>query len=193
MWVRSAAIRPVPPYAQLPLAALGRAEAWLSEDESSAEARLNAAFERFERAQPALSAHVGGRLTRLNDEVALALGYFLTLVVWLAFEEAFDSRLGVPDETQLRGVEQSLDLDEELRGADPAEAVDSDDVVAMEQPHALLFIHEHIDTALEEYPEEADVDEVHGAYRVLLVQVLALSYAVSPPDDYAGLGQEICA
>jgi hypothetical protein len=118
---------------------------------------------------------------RSEDEVAEALGYFLGLTMFKAFEEAFDPLLGVVTEDALRSVDEALALDEELRGEDPAEAVDSDDVVAMEQPHVVMYIHEHLDTALEVHADSADVDAVHAMYRTLLVELLALSYAVRPP------------
>jgi hypothetical protein len=47
--------------------------------------------------------------------------------------------------------------------------LESDDVVAMEQPHALDFIQEHVDAALEAHAEQVDIDAVHGIYRMVLV------------------------
>ena len=197
MWVRSAAIRPIPPYAELSADALSEAEIWLSGgealDERQAESRLQEAFERFERRQPALAERIGGELSRTADEVAVALGFYLSSLLWLSFEQCFDKRLARVSETAVASVDQSLKLDEELRGADPVEAVDSDDVVAMEQPHALDLIQEHVEAALEAHAEAADVDAVHRVYRLLLVQVLALSYAVLPPDGTPPPTGEICA
>jgi tetrahydromethanopterin S-methyltransferase subunit G len=193
VWVRSAAIRPVPSYALLPEEALGAVEQWLGSDEAETEQRLHEAFERFERTQPALAQRVGRSLGRSKDEVALALGYFLSLVIWLGFEQAFGSRLAELSGTAVDSAEQSLKLDEQLRGQDPVEAVDSDDVVAMEQPHAVEFIHEHVEAALEAHAGQVDVDAVHGIYRVLLIELLALSHAVAAPADFVGTGNEICA
>ncbi len=174
------------------MVALATTEDWLS-DHEQAEARFNDAFERFEREQPTLAERLSSALARTSDEVALALGYFLTLVIWLSFDKSFTGRLGRLSATELRGVEESLKLDEELRIADPTEPLDSDDVVGMEQPYALQFIQEHVDATLDEYATEANVDEVHAVYRLILVEILALSYAVAPPDDYAGFSQEIFA
>ena len=168
MWVRRAAIRPVPAFAQVPAHVLGKIEDELSEDGDATRAELDKAFERFEATQGPLSERISEALGKLKDETALALGYFLTLA--------------------LSGVEESLTLDEEIRIADPAEVVDSDDVVAMEQPHLIHFVHEHVDAALEAHAEDVDVDDVHAIYRVVLVEILALSYAVKPPKhvDQAG-------
>lgn len=183
MWVRRAAIRPVPTYAEVPARALAGVEDRLAEDGEVARQRLDEAFTKFEETQPALADRISQALSKPLDETALALGYFLTLAIWLAFDAAFGGELEAVSETALVGVEESLQLDEQIRLSDPAEAVDSDDVVAMEQPHVLAFVHEHLDAALEANATEVDVDDVHAIYRVVLVEVLALSYAVRPPAN----------
>lgn len=185
MWVRRAAIRPVPTYAQVPLRALSEVEEQLGEDDEEARERLDEAFTRFEQTQPALAERISKTLNAPLDETALALGYFLTLAIWLAFDAAFDAELSEVTETALTGVEESLQLDEQIRLSDPAEAVDSDDVVAMEQPDVLSFVHEHLDAALEVNASGVDVEDVHAVYRVVLVEVLALSYAVKAPSNWA--------
>lgn len=158
-------------------------ETQLSDDDHGAREKLGEAFSRFEETQPELASHVSEMLSRPLDETALALGYFLSLAVWLGFDRHFGVALGHVTETALEGVAEALDLDEELRRADPAEAVESDDVVAMEQPHVLAFLHEHVDAALEANADEVDVDDVQRIYRLVLVETLALSYAVLPPRD----------
>jgi hypothetical protein len=183
VWVRSAAIRPVPSYASVPAHVLSAVETQLADDDHGAREKLSEAFSRFEETQPALAGHVSELLSRPLDETALALGYFLSLAVWLAFDRHFDGALGEVTATALEGVAEALDLDEELRRADPTEAVESDDVVAMEQPHVLAFVHEHVDAALEANADEVDVDDVQRIYRLVLVETLALSYAVQPPRD----------
>jgi hypothetical protein len=201
MWVKTAAIRPVPTYAQITPSVLDGVEAWLGGaddalpdgDEELSEHRLNDVFERFEREQPALAQRIGDKLTRTRDEVALALGYFLCLSVWLAFDRQFGSRIALVTDTAINGVAEALGLDERLRGEDPTEAVDSDDVVAMEQPHVVGFITEHVEAALEVHAAEVDVDAVHRIYRLALIEVLALSYAVTPPEGATLSNDEIFA
>ena len=185
MWVRRAAIRPVAQYALLPMRALADVEAQLGEDDEQARERLDEAFTRFEETQPALAERISNILNGPLDETALALGYFLTLAIWLGFDSAFGAEMAEVTETALTGVEESLQLDEQIRLSDPAEAVDSDDVVAMEQPDILSFVHEHLDAALEANAGEVDVADVHSIYRVVLVEVLALSYAVKAPANWA--------
>ncbi|MET0591183.1 MAG: hypothetical protein ABW133_00685 [Polyangiaceae bacterium] len=184
VWVRRAAIRPVPLYARLPPGVLSEIETDLADEDEIARDRLDSAFTRFEATQPAIAERVASALGQPIDETALALGYFLTLAIWLAFERNFEERLAEVHSEELAAAEQSLVLDEELRRVDPAETVESDDVVAMEQPDVLAFVHEHLDNALEAHAGEVDVDDVHAIYRVVLIEILALSYAVSPPEHH---------
>lgn len=193
MWVRRAAIRPVPSYAQVPARALSEVEDNLAEDNDEARELLDQAFTRFEQTQPALAERISQALSGPIDETALALGYFLTLAIWLAFDTVFGSELDQITETALAGVEESLNLDEQIRLSDPAEAVDSDDVVAMEQPDILAFVNEHIDAALEANATEVDVDDVHAIYRLVLIEVLALSYAVRAPSNWVMPATEFTA
>ncbi len=183
MWVRGAAIRPVPPYAVVDRSVLERIEDELAASGSSSKTELDDAFGRFERTQPALAAQVGQVLARPLDETALALGYFLTIAVWLAFDRAFSSRLREVSEAELEAAETALKLEEELRAAHANEPLDTDDVMAIEQPGILAFINEHVDAALEPTDPETrdvDVDDVHAVYRTILVLTLALSHAVAP-------------
>ncbi|KYF67485.1 hypothetical protein [Sorangium cellulosum] len=193
MWVRRAAIRPVPSYAQVPARVLSEIEDQLAEDDDDSRKQLDDAFTRFEQTQPALADRISTVLSGPLDETALALGYFLTLAIWLAFDELFGQDLDEVTETALTGVEESLNLDEQIRLHDPAEAVDSDDVIAMEQPDVLAFVQEHLDAALEANAHEVDVDDVHAIYRVVLIEVLALSYAVRPPSNWVALTTEFTA
>ncbi len=193
MWVRRSAIRPVPPYARIPAYALEAVRDGLAEDDEEARAQLDEAFERFEESQPALATHIADVLNRPLDETALALGYFLALGVWLAFEQAHGEHIDEVREQELEATDELLTLDEELRQSDPAEALDSDDVIAMEQPNLLEFVHEHIDATLETHAEQVDVDDVHAVYRIVLVEILALSYAVQRPEGYPVAKTELLA
>ena len=156
----------------------------MTEDEQSARDQLDLAFDHFERHQPQLAAHIGETLGRPLDETALALGYFLSLSVWLVFERALPQRLDAVTTSELQSTIELIALDEELRRADPAEAIDTEDIVAMEQPEVLACVHAHVDATLEAHADGIDVDDVHEIYHVILVQILALSYAVRRPKGF---------
>jgi hypothetical protein len=180
-------------FAQLSREALDLAEESLGDDESTTEARLNEIYELLEAKQPVLAERLCESFTKNRDDVAMALGYFLGLTIYKAFEDSFGTMLQTISGLAFTSVEEALALDEQLRGSDPIEAVDSDDVVAMEQPHIVAYIHEHVETALDVHADEADVDAVHAIYRALLVEVLALSYAVMPPKGFASSSNEAYA
>ncbi len=183
MWVRRAAIRPVPEFAKVPEAVLDRLEDELAAeiDEGSGTGMLAQALDRFERDQTVLADHMSDALGRHQREPALGFGYFLMIAVYLAFERAFSDDLEAVSEVGIKSVEEALTLDEEIRMADAAEVVESDDVVAMEQPHLLKYVQDHVDAALEAHADEVDVDDVHAVYRAVLVEILALSYSVRAP------------
>jgi hypothetical protein len=183
MWVRGAAIRPVPQYAVVPRDVLERVEDELAEGGLGTKSELDEAFERFERTQPALAQHAADILARPLDETALALGYFLTIAVWLGFERAFGSRLSAVTEEERAAAESALELEEQLRATNTSEPLDLEDVMAIEQPGVLAFVNEHVEAALEPQDEggsEVDVDDVHVVYRSVLVETLALSHKVAP-------------
>ncbi len=183
MWVRGAAIRPVPPYAVVDREVLDRIEAELAENGMSPKPDLDDAFSRFEQSQAALAQLAAVTLARPLDETALALGYFLTIAVWLGFERAFGARLCEVTDQELEAAQSALNLEEELRASHAHEPLDLDDVMAIEQPGILAFVNEHVEAALEPgdgEPREVDVDDVHAVYRCVLIMTLALSHAVSP-------------
>lgn len=181
MWVRGAAIRPVPSYAVVGREVLDRVEEELADGGLGAKVELDEAFERFEKTQAALAQHAADMLSRPLDETALALGYFLTIAVWLAFERAFGSRLAEVTEEQRSAADAAMELEEQLRASHSDEPLELEDVMAIEQPHVLAFVNEHVEAALEpqEDGREVDVDDVHVVYRTVLVETLALSHAVA--------------
>jgi hypothetical protein len=194
VWARGAAIRPVPPFAVVGADALERIEQDLAADTDEARSDLDASFARFEQTQPHLAEKVGEVLARPLDETALALGYFLSIAIWLSFERTFGTRLGEVSDDALRATEAAIALEEELRADRGDEPLELDDVVALEQPGVLAFVHEHVDAALDVTARAAttnaeerdvDVDDVHSVYRVILVLTLALSHAVSPENGAA--------
>jgi hypothetical protein len=195
MWVRGAAIRPVPRFAVVEAALLEDIERQLADDSPGAGAELDGAFTRFEATQPHLADALQRVLTRPLDETALALGYFLSITIWLAFERAFGpARLREVSEDALRATEAAIELEQELRASHGEEPFDLDDVVSLEQPSVLAFVHEHVDAALEpatnttSRPRDVDVDDVHSVYRAVVLLTLCLSHAVLPVDGAASRG-----
>ena len=140
-------------------------------------------FAVFEMSQPALAARVTSVLARPMGETPLALGYFLSLAVWMSFDEHFGGRIRQVTEEEVEAAMEALQLDEELRQEAPDEAIETDDVIAMEQPELVDFVREHIDVALEADPIGVEVEEVDVIYRMVLLEVVALSHAVEAPGS----------
>jgi len=206
MWVRGAAIRPVPRYAIVDASTLSAIERELADDSADARDELDRAFARFESTQPQLADALSHVLCRPLDETALALGYFLTISIWLAFERTFGaSRLREVSQDALEATEEAIKLEEELRAAQGDEPLDLDDVVSIEQPNVLAFVHEHVDAALDPgkhgegdlmtspAAREIDVDDVHTVYRGMLLLTLCLSHAVLPVDGASRNSHELMA
>jgi len=202
MWVRGAAIRPVPGYAVVDARTLETIESELADDSPRARGELDGAFARFEATQPRLADVLSDVLAKPLDETALALGYFLSISVWLAFERTFgEARLREVTGDAIAATEEAIKLEEELRAAHGDEPFDLDDVVSIEQPNVLAFVHEHVDAALDpgtrasaegDEPREVDVDDVHSVYRAIVLLTLCLSHAVLAVDG-ASHGRELMA
>jgi hypothetical protein len=206
MWVRGAAIRPVPRYAVVDAATLDEIERELADDSPRAHGELDGAFARFESTQPYLADLLSQLLAKPLDDTALALGYFLSIAVWLAFERTFgEARLREVSQDALEATEQAIKLEEELRAAQGDEPFDLDDVVSIEQPNVLAFVHEHVDAALDPALREraaataetergdVDVDDVHSVYRAIVLLTLCLSHAVLPVDGASRGSRELMA
>jgi hypothetical protein len=202
MWVRGAAIRPVPRYAIVGARLLDQIERELADDSSSAREALDEAFARFESTQPNLADAISRLLSKPLDETALALGYFLSIAIWLAFERTFtETRLREVSLDALKATEEAIALEEQLRAAHGDEPLDLDDVVSIEQPSVLAFVHGHVEAALdpdvrrvhERLGRDVEVDDVHAVYRAIVLLTLCLSHAVVPIDGASRGSVELMA
>lgn len=193
MFFRKAAIRSVPGYAVVETHHVEELEDFLAGDESTLQEKLDGGFRDLDRRQPALGAYLARELSGGVDELVQSLGYFLSVTVYLAFAEAFPKRLQELDDDAVRMASEMLAVDEELRAADPAEMLDSDDVVAMGQPALLSYIQFHVQEALDQADGEVDLEELDEVYRAILVEVIALSSAVQSPTGELGSKREALA
>lgn len=191
MFFRKAAIRKIPPWAIVDEFAIERAEASLSAESPSLQDRLDRLFRAFGNEQPALSEHLTEEISELDHELTQSLGYFLIAAIFRIFREAFPERLDEVHETDLRIAVETLAADEALRAEDPLEILESDDIVAMNQPALVDFVQAHLRDAFEQAEDEIPIEELDRVYRAALVQIIALSHAVISPEGVSGPPTEL--
>jgi hypothetical protein len=63
----------------------------------------------------------------------------------------------------------------------------------MEQPALVEFVHEHVNATLDFREGAVEADELQLVYRMVLVEVLALSYAVKTPAGFPVSKAEVLA
>jgi hypothetical protein len=165
--------------------AIDALEESLGEGEEGLQHVLDAGYREMDRLQPHLAEWLALQVSSRNDELAQSVGYFLAVTVYLAFREAFPTRLTTVDEISLQLAIDTLSADEELRANDPTEILESDDVVAMGQPVVLGYVQHHLDEALAQADEGVDLEAFDVVYRAILVEVIALSHAVRSPGGEA--------
>ncbi len=181
MFLRKAALRPVPRHAVVDEHFVQLVEAQLDAHEDDLQALLDRGYAEIDRRQPVLSDWLAEQLSMGHDELVQSLGYFLVITVYMTFREAFPTRLEEIDERALEIALETLTVDEELRANDPTETLDSDDVVAMGQPAVIQFVQHHVEEAVDQAEGEVELEELDRVYRALLVEVIALSHTVTAP------------
>jgi hypothetical protein len=193
VFVRKAALRPVPTHARVEEHPIEIVEGRLAVDELDVQRILDEGFQDLETRQPVLADWLAEVLARGQDELVQSLGYFLAVTIYQAFREAFPTRLVEIDAGGLELAIETLAFDEQLRRDDPAEIFETDDVIAMSQPHLLHFVEYHVGEAVSQGEGELSQDELDRVYRTILVEVVALSHAVASPSGHVGPPSEILA
>jgi len=161
-WIRGAALRPVSPWAVVPPEVVQQLAEELSTAGEEVRTIVDRAYREFDVRQPTVSTFVAERINALADPTAVALGYFLSITVFMMFERAFGGRVREVNEEELLAAKEALDSEDELRQKDPAAWITSEDVVASHQPSVLAFVRQHLDAALEDDPSEDEGEEDEG-------------------------------
>jgi len=187
VFFRKAAIRPIPRYAVVDRRVVDEVERMLEGESVSLQNKLDRLFAQLGQKQPAIYSFVSDELGEIPNELAQSLGYFLVAAVHLIFSEAFPNRLEEVDEAALALALATLSADEELRALDPLEKLDSDDLIAMNQPAVVEFVQHHVREAYDQADEDAPpIEQLDRVYRAILVQIIALSHAVLSPSGVSG-------
>lgn len=183
----------MPPYAVVRPDVIEVLENAYEDGEEKLQQALDRGFSELDRKQPVLGTWLAEGLALSQDELVQSLGYFLVVSVFLAFQEAFPTRLVAVDSAALEVARETLRVDQELREADPHEVLRSDDVLALSQPALLRFVQHHVNEAVEQAPGEIATDELDQSYENVLVQIIAMSHAVLSPSGELGPPREALA
>ncbi len=139
---------------------------------------LEQAATRFTRLQPWLTAHLRSRLHGTASDDVLALGQLLCLIVFLAFEAAHGDAVPVASPALITDTLTLMAADHGLREQRADELCDSDEAVAREQPALVPLLDDYVAATLEQAEEPLDIDALDEVYRLALLCVLVLSYAL---------------
>ena len=173
MWIQAGALAPTPGYAVVDKNAVAQVLRRLTAGDLL-EPRLHASFRLLEREQPSLASFVADELSMLETSAGQALSYFLFLVAFLSFREAFGPRLGAVTQDDLDAALDQLVADSEVRGHTCGAGSYSEDVVAAAQPALMSLVQGEIELA----PE--GTGDLDAALQALLVHIVALGRAVAP-------------
>jgi hypothetical protein len=179
VWLGDTAIPPIPAYARVAARALHDASHELAAGPSGV--TLANHFSRFEHNQPTVAERVTRRLGRSLHDTLREVGVTIAVALWLAFERTATNGIDAIRPEDWNHAKQLLRADEEIRRRNPGAVMESDDVIAVQQPDVTAFVRERLNEVLRAYADEVDVDDVDKVYELMLIEVLALSYAVRPP------------
>ncbi len=158
-WIRGAALRPVSPWAVVPPEIVQQLAEELSSAGEEVRNIVDRAYRDFDARQPTISTFVAERINALGDPTAVALGYFLSITVFMMFERAFGVRVREVNDEELSAAKEALDSEDELRQKDPGAWITSEAVVASHQPSVLAFVRPHLDAALDSDSSEEETEE----------------------------------
>jgi hypothetical protein len=178
MFVERVALDAVPSYARVAPAALHAVLKQMLGHPAALARELDAGFREMESRQPCLAKFISGDVAELPGPGVQALAYFLSVLVFRVFEEAFGARLGTVRTPDLTHMLARLIADGELRSGGAAGPSYSEDAIAVGQPALVGLLRNEIDRAVREDPD-APWEALDAFYESLLVMVLVLTQSVA--------------
>jgi len=181
MFVQQVALGRMPAHALVEQAAIATVLKRMAGDGPTLQRELDQGFRRMELRQPDLAAFLVDELSHVTEPAVQTLSYFLFVVIFEAFEEAFGARVGVIPDAELQQLARRLLTDGELRSSGQLGDSYSEDLVAMGQPALVHLIRQEVHRVIDEVRERPDWQEAEPLYEAILLEILALSHAVAPP------------
>jgi hypothetical protein len=179
MFVEQVALDVVPEYARISLRVVDAVVSRFLQDPARFERSLDHGFHAMQARQPALAEYMAGEISQLPAARVQGLAYFLCVLVYRSFEEAFGARLARVELDDINGMLARLIADSELRAQWASGVTYSEDAIAVGQPALVNVLREEVDRAASDEPEIA-WEAIDPFYESLLVVVLALTHAVAP-------------
>jgi hypothetical protein len=180
MFVQPVALQPIPEYARIASPVLTSVLTRMLADPAALTNALDDGFRCMESRQPELAEFIAGELSQVDGPRPQALAYFLAVLVYLAFEEAFGARLSAVARSEVLQTLDRLVTDGELRSGGAAGPSYSEDAIAMGQPALIELLRSEVDRAVEESPQDVGWQHMDAIYETLLVELLVLTQAVAP-------------
>jgi hypothetical protein len=179
MFVQPVALEPIPEYARVAPAVLTHVLKGMLGDAGTLTTALDDGFRVMERRQPCLAEFIAGELAAIEGQRISAVGYFLAVLIYRSFEEAFGDRLGSVQSGDVLQTVDRLLTDGELRSRDTGDRPSySEDAIALGQPALISLLRSEIDRVLDEAPDTQS-DRIDTLYEMLLVELLALTRVVA--------------
>lgn len=185
MFVERVALDAVPGDARVAQASVDAVLSRLLRAEGGQERALRPAFLELEQRQPRLAAYVAHELAELDVPEVQAAAYFLSVLVYRVFEEAFGARLARVELSDINRALARLVADSELRASHVRGQTYSEDAIAVGQPALLCCLRAQIACAVDRQPD-LPWERLDAFYESLLVMILVLTQAaVSTPPEHA--------
>jgi hypothetical protein len=179
MFVERVALDEVPGYARIAPAVLNAVLSRMLCEPAGFARLLDAGFRAMEMRQPCLADYVAAEVAELPSPRVQGLGYFLAVLVFRAFEEAFGRRLASVQLQDVTAMLERLIADSQLRSQGAGGVSYSEDAIAVGQPALIGLLRTEVDRAVQDQPD-APWEALDPFYETLLVMVLVLTHAVAP-------------
>jgi hypothetical protein len=152
----------------------------ITRDITSLRRGLDSGFHDIERTHPELAEFLAAEIAELDSAAGQSLAYFLSVLVYLSFREAFGSRLASISSDDVKRLHEQLIADGTLRHSGISEGTYSEDHITIGQPALVRMVRREIDRASSE--DGIPWSALDPLFEALLVEVLLLSEAVTLPQ-----------
>ena len=191
MFVEPVALEVVPPYARIAPTTVETVAKRVWRPGPAVDKLLSGSFRQMEQRQPALAAFVAFELSELASAPLQSIAYRLSVLVYGAFEEAFGTRVGRVELTDINRALGRLVADSELRSEWVPGNTYSEDAIAVGQPALIARLRAEVDRAVANQPA-LEWENLDRFYESLLAMVVVMTHAVAPAGNLPARSVRSC-